>query len=406
MNAVTLTGSSAARIPELDGVRGIAIGMVLIYHLYGSSVMTTPGSPLAYAMTATRLTWSGVDLFFVLSGFLIGGILLDNREATNYFRTFYVRRFFRIVPIYFLCLTTLYVLMRTVEHGAAPRFSFLLTAKMLPWAPHFFFVQNFWMAARNYNGFLGITWSLAVEEQFYLTLPFLIRVLNTQRLIKVVCAVILGAPILRTALYLLWPGHSWAGMSLLPCRADSLLLGVLGAIIVRSPRWKECLRRNRTAMRVGLVAFGVSLPVLIKFAHYQHGFGIQSWGFTWLALSYLCFILYGLIFREGRISGLLRCRPLRWLGTVAYGAYLYHAFVLWAVFGFFYASWPRIENLPELGVSFLVIALILVLCQISWVFVEKPLIQLSHNARYRFEPATSPGLAISAELEASAGTGS
>jgi hypothetical protein len=89
-----------SRIPELDGLRGIAIGMVIVWHYFSTVVQASLGSSLSYLVAATRLTWSGVDLFFVLSGFLIGGILLDAREATNYFRVFYRRRFFRIVPIY------------------------------------------------------------------------------------------------------------------------------------------------------------------------------------------------------------------------------------------------------------------------------------------------------------------
>src|SRR5258707_15733453 len=88
----------SARIPELDGIRGIAIRMVLIAHFF--LIVSRPGSALAYALVPLRLDWTGVDLFFVLSGFLIGGILLDARGSSNYFRVFYTRRFFRIVPIY------------------------------------------------------------------------------------------------------------------------------------------------------------------------------------------------------------------------------------------------------------------------------------------------------------------
>src|SRR2546425_646800 len=95
-SALSLSG----RIPELDGLRGVAIGSVLIWHYFVLPTVAAPGTPLSYARVFGGLTWSGVDLFFVLSGFLIGGILLDARQATNYFQVFYTRRFFRIVPIY------------------------------------------------------------------------------------------------------------------------------------------------------------------------------------------------------------------------------------------------------------------------------------------------------------------
>ena len=96
---------SKSRIPELDGLRGLAILLVLLYH-FVSSPRIQP--PLFHKLFA--IGWSGVDLFFVLSGFLIGGILLDVRESPNYFRTFYGRRFYRIVPLYYLWIGAYFVI--------------------------------------------------------------------------------------------------------------------------------------------------------------------------------------------------------------------------------------------------------------------------------------------------------
>ena len=105
-----------------------------------------------------------MDLFFVLSGFLIGGILLDTRDSPNYFRTFYARRFFRIVPLYVavLCIAL------AANHGKID--------EQIPTVTYFLFLQNFWMALHGTFGYLlSPTWSLAVEEQFYLTLPGIVR---------------------------------------------------------------------------------------------------------------------------------------------------------------------------------------------------------------------------------------
>src|ERR1700731_3519067 len=99
-----LSTSLSGRIPELDGIRGIAIAMVVVYHFFLLPIQAPPAALLSYVKAAGRLAWSGVDLFFVLSGFLIGGILLDARDSLNYFQVFYTRRFFRIVPIYAVCL--------------------------------------------------------------------------------------------------------------------------------------------------------------------------------------------------------------------------------------------------------------------------------------------------------------
>ena len=92
----------AGRIIELDGIRGLAILLVLIWHYLANTAATTIGSWQSYALATLGLTWSGVDLFFVLSGFLIGGILYDAKDSTSYYRTFYGRRIYRIFPLYFL----------------------------------------------------------------------------------------------------------------------------------------------------------------------------------------------------------------------------------------------------------------------------------------------------------------
>ena len=92
------------RIPELDGIRGLAMVLVLVWHYLVVQVQVPPGSPAAYALKLFSLTWAGVDLFFVLSGFFISGILMDNRNGECYYRTFYMRRFCRIFPLYYLLL--------------------------------------------------------------------------------------------------------------------------------------------------------------------------------------------------------------------------------------------------------------------------------------------------------------
>jgi peptidoglycan/LPS O-acetylase OafA/YrhL len=94
------------RIPELDGVRGLAIALVVVYQ---QAVIEVPGSRLLYYVSLPpHIMWSGVDLFFVLTGFLIGGILLDHRESQSYYRTFYARRIHRIFPLYYLMIALLF----------------------------------------------------------------------------------------------------------------------------------------------------------------------------------------------------------------------------------------------------------------------------------------------------------
>src|SRR6266852_1629546 len=123
------------RIPELDGLRGIAIGTVLFFHYFFFIAAVPPGSVLSYLMVGGRMGWSGVDLFFVLSGFLIGGILLDARDSSNFFCVFYLRRFFRIIPAYLLLLTA-YLLLNTLVTGHSTRTLALVTQNGLPIGPY------------------------------------------------------------------------------------------------------------------------------------------------------------------------------------------------------------------------------------------------------------------------------
>jgi len=139
----------SGRIPELDGIRGIAIGMVLIAHFF--LVVSRPGSPLAYALVPLRLDWSGVDLFFVLSGFLIGGILLDARESSNYFRVFYTRRFFRIVPIYAVLLLSAGFIRFLADAAIIRGFSEIFIGR-LSWWYFATFLQNIGMSIHRVWG--------------------------------------------------------------------------------------------------------------------------------------------------------------------------------------------------------------------------------------------------------------
>src|SRR5258708_19580804 len=131
--------AEAGRIPELDGIRGIAIGMVLIAHCF--AIVSRPGSALAYALVPLRLDWTGVYLCFVLSGFLIGGILLDARGSSNYFRVFYTRRFFRIVPIYAAFLLCVALAMYLSSVGMIGRYEEIFGGR-LPWWYFATFLQN------------------------------------------------------------------------------------------------------------------------------------------------------------------------------------------------------------------------------------------------------------------------
>src|SRR5262249_23229097 len=189
--AMTSRNSSDRRITELDGLRGLAILFVLVYHYANFDV--APHSLFYYLSLPQRLTWTGVDLFFVLSGFLIGGILIDQRESSQYFFPFYLRRFHRIFPIYYIFIASLFI--RTMVW---PRWA--LSASAMPLWPYPFFLQTLLSPVVMTFGpaWSGATWSLAIEEQFYLLLPLAVRRLSAKSLLRFVVVCVLAAPIVRT----------------------------------------------------------------------------------------------------------------------------------------------------------------------------------------------------------------
>jgi peptidoglycan/LPS O-acetylase OafA/YrhL len=380
------------RIPELDGLRGIAIGLILFYHYLYLIAQIRLASTLSYLFVPGRFGWSGVDLFFVLSGFLIGGILLDAREASNLYRVFYVRRFFRIIPAYsvllicYLFLSFLVPLNRSLG---------LVVENRLPIFPYFFFLQNFWMGAHNTLGgnALGITWSLAIEEQFYLTLPMLIRLVPPRRLVTFLLTGIGLAEVIRLLLCVLLPANGTFYAVLMPCRADALLLGVLGAYAVREPSWLRWLERNRHRIWLPIAILATGIGVMAKLIP-RTGFVLMAaGGYTLIALFFLCVLLYGLLIPESWLSRCLRWKWLRSLGIIAYGTYLFHDLVLGTFFALFRSSPPRIASLGDLLLTISALVVTILACSLSWRFFEKPLVRLGHRWGYIFEPSKAEELA-------------
>jgi peptidoglycan/LPS O-acetylase OafA/YrhL len=382
----------SGRIPELDGIRGIAIGMVLLAHCF--KIVVRPGSALAYALVPTRLNWTGVDLFFVLSGFLIGGILLDARESSNYFPVFYTRRFFRIVPIYAVLLLSVGLAMYLADAGIIGEYEEVFSDR-LAWGYFATFLQNIGMAIHKVWGTfpLGVTWSLAVEEQFYLTLPLLIRFLDRRALLRFIMFAIVGAPLLRTFFFYHDHRNFFAWYTLMPCRADALLLGVLGAIVLREPRWLLWLLANRRFLSrvLGFLLAGVAY--LGWRAPSDQNVLMASAGFTWLALTYLSFLLYAVLHQGSWISHCLRWGWLRGLGVIAYGTYLFHEFFL----GMFFRRVPWLHSWQDVGLSVIVLVVTIIFCWLSWVYFEKPLVKIGHRRNYELESA---GLARTAPAPA------
>lgn len=368
------------RLPELDGLRGIAIGLVLLCHGFVLLVAPQPHSWGAHALALLQMCWSGVDLFFVLSGFLLGGILIDARGSSTYYATFYRRRFFRIVPLY-AALALAYA--AAIHAGATgPAFD-----RPLPWWSFVLFLQNVVIAARGTFDPLasGITWSLAVEEQFYLVLPLVVRFVPPRRLPAVLVGTVVLAPALRAALFYGVPhGGLWAYVSM-PARADALALGVLCAVLVRSPVWVQAGDAYRQKMLV-LVAGSYALAIGMLLATGEtdhHSALLVIAGYSVLGIFYASLLLLALASPWGVWARALRARPLRELGGVAYGTYLLHSLVLAIGFRAALGHDPRIASGREAGLSCSLLVLTVGLARVSWTYFEAKMVQIGQRSSYR-----------------------
>ena len=377
-------GNVAGRVPELDGIRGLAMVLVLIWHYFAVQVQTQPGTLAAYGMKLFSLTWAGVDLFFVLSGFLIGGILLDQRAAPHYFRGFYVRRFCRIFPLYYL-MRGLFIV------GTASGFSIRddayvwLFADPLPLWSYATYLQNFSMAGTGAHGpnWLGITWSLAIEEQFYVVLPLMIRVFPLRALPWVLLLLVAAAPAFRGLMLAQLPHGGLADYVLLPGRWDALFLGVLGALAIRhaSPRaW--------LAAHPGMIRWVVGTCAVIIVGLLAKSQGIGSAGMAWFGHTILALMALGLVFlaiipADGWVRRFFRNSSLVWVGTVSYGIYLFHQPVAGLMHAWLRGQAPKIASGTDAMVTLLSLAITLGVSAISWRLFERPIVQAGQRVSYQ-----------------------
>ncbi len=376
----------SVRIPALDGLRGIAILLVLLRHaIFGvTSVqgIETHSRFTNFVIACGQLSWSGVDLFFVLSGFLIGGILLDVRSSPRYFQTFYIRRAYRILPLYFLIIG-LSLFPHLLAQFSAARAAHT-TPLPLPWWSYATFTQNFWMAARGVFGpsGMGITWSLAIEEQFYLTIPLLIRNVRPRNLGIVLLMVIACAPWLRVLLHSSMMDPGLASYVLMPTRADALCLGVLAALLVRNTEVWAWLQSHRSILWSATAVLFGGIVYMTWQGYDALSFPMTTWGFSWLAAFYTGVLLIAVTSSRGWLPRLLQNPSLMRLGTLAYCSYLVHVAILNALRHPLKAHFPQFPVATWLVGGILGIALTLAVASLSYRYFERPLLRRGHEYSY------------------------
>jgi peptidoglycan/LPS O-acetylase OafA/YrhL len=367
--------SGPAHIPALDGLRGCAILAVLLLHL--TSALAAPaGAPARVAKQVFSAGWVGVDLFFVLSGFLITGILADARETPHRFRTFYLRRALRILPLYYGFVLLLFVVPPLVK---APAY----TTPPADQLPYWLYLQNFWPLDNRALDLAAHLWSLAIEEQFYLVWPAVVFTLSARTALRVCAACIVGALVYRLA-WVFTVDDLRAVYFLTPGRLDGLALGGAIALMARAGGGPARLRRTAPAV------LAASAAVLAAAALHPSGFDpggayMVSMGYTALAFFFgalLVLVLDG----PALLPRLLSARPLRFFGRYSYGLYVLHVplIVLARHAGVSPDAFAgtRWEFAGLVGYAALIGAASVVAALASWTLYEKPFLALKSRFPY------------------------
>ncbi len=362
----TVARPKSSYIPALDGIRGIAILMVMFYHFTDP---TLGGGPL---LKLFKLGVSGVDLFFVLSGFLITGILFDAKSNPYYFRNFYIRRSLRIFPLYYGVLIAVLVVL--------PQFHVIVDPVILQhqawlWS----YLSNFLVGGSEVTTLnrLGHFWSLAVEEQFYLVWPLMIFCCSRKAgmVLCVSCVLLsIGSRIHAVAENTAETAHRIT-YSCTQCRMEALAVGAFLALAARGPTGSHSLIRcgrflaAATALLLGLLVVNHMAARLPMGSLDVTRYSLCAW------IAGVLVILAVVSPPSSRLGRLIGSRFLRFFGKYSYGLYVFH----WLLLPIYKQLFPAEQLIARLGsplagqLSYIVLAIgmSVVAAQLSWHLFEK-----------------------------------
>jgi peptidoglycan/LPS O-acetylase OafA/YrhL len=349
-------------IPQLDVLRGVAVLNVMLYHVLDIV-------PRLHLKPIFGLGYAGVDLFFVLSGFLITGILVSSKDADNYFTNFYARRALRIWPLYYLLLLFTFVLLPAIQ----PALKASIFERSHPWQAFPFFLQNLTLARPPFDT-VRVTWSLAIEEQFYLVWPVVVW-LAPRRMLK---------PLALSGLFLSMALRWSVLIGLIPplniymntlTRLDGLSLGAFLALWIPEAS-------NRTVKLAGFAAVLLTLPAAIAMGLIRPG----HWSFYSLVAA--CFA--GMLCIAIVTEALSNAAFLKYTGKVSYALYLVHVpvFSFVSFYGLGKLFFPHSPLAAEVALFVMSFALCYAFAAISWHFFESRFLRL--KSRFEYAPVSAP----------------
>lgn len=362
------------RLPSLDGLRGTAALLVMMHHLAAPAARGS-GFFAALVYWPQELGWAGVDLFFVLSGFLITGILVQRRTAANYFSAFYVHRALRIFPLYFLLLAIVLVVFPALD----------LVAVNHPVWPYWFFLSNIRLVHPVGDiDYIGVTWTLSIEEQFYLAWSIAVFLFGARRLAQLAAIILLGSVMLRCSLIGIFPVNLL--FTFTATHMDGLCVGAIVRLAYDSPnlRWAVAAFARSVWFWVLIYAVGISADIIFDHAtwgEWTYEFNMR-FGLTIVSLFFGALICCGLLF-DGHTRKLFDRPWLQRMGAYSYFMYLYHFLLAAPILAVGTAL-----RVPEGGpFGFLLLAaefaVVISAAHLSYVYFERPILQLKELVRYR-----------------------
>jgi peptidoglycan/LPS O-acetylase OafA/YrhL len=392
-------------LPALDGVRGFAVLLVLMYDCLKIAPNGDPFTLLVRQSASAG--WIGVDLFFVLSGFLITGILLDTKGVAGYWTSFIARRSVRIFPLYYATLVSVFFLIPgalwVFGANAQTMEPFQQVRENQPW--YWLYLQNClfaWQQSWPDDGLLKHFWSLAVEEQFYLVWPLVVAFVSRRSLVWLCFSLSLIALMLR--FHLIHAGHpGMVGFVLTITRMDSLCWGALLAICLRSSLFKDAVvRRGPTLFFAGFAV--LALGDLVFGICRSESYAAYTIGHTVIAIAFTA-IIAGVVAvpRTHLLSQIASVKILTVLGKYSYAIYIFHRFIYYGVTSF---NWEPVPAAIRGWAIFLTTLLCCLLAaRISWIVLEQPCLGLKkYFPRPDEKPVAKPS-SDSTSLVASAPSG-
>jgi len=366
------------RIPQIDGLRALAILLVISFH-YINNQLTDAVSVIAkFFYFITSFGWAGVDLFFVLSGFLIGSILINNKEKGNYFSTFYIRRLVRIIPNYYF-LIVVFIVISQINFFSTDYF--VSGNNVIPTWSYFFMVHNLYMAAIHNmgNSAMSVTWSIGIEEQFYLIIPFVIYYLKPKLLPFLLICCIISANIFRL-FHPILPSENFsiAAYVLLPCRMDAISFGVLIAWINSNYNLTELVKKYYIKIIACMFSI-VALCGLLLFFYKDIGIIRNSL----FALFFSFAIVVGLAKPDSLYGNFLENKLFNWIGKISYSLYLFHYLIL----GIFIVIGDSIfinpTSLIRILISIFALAFSFVFSWLVYKYLETPFVNVGKKVNYK-----------------------